>query len=316
MRIVFLAYQGLTLLACLTGLAGAVRLIVWYRDKVREPCCGHCRYCVRGLPTTICPECGNDLNRVGVLMPGYRRPLSQAWKAVLWTSAACAAGAVVAVNFYTLAPTRYMETRQVPVYYSLAQEIGAHGHIWVELRGEELCWFSRPQLIPLQSLKLYYGGSYYEPWALHVRWPEKTYRYVDIHGGTHEGAVFDENVLLELLKTHDMINVPAIESEIAYLYQAIIKLPELQDASGVPGRLGRFETGPNTWPHEKVIQATLHVPARTAEIPDWAAGFAGGAWLVLWLGGLAYFLSRKPPKPISADASVKSPSTERHPACS
>jgi hypothetical protein len=30
------------------------------------PVCGKCGYCVRGLPTFICPECGSDLRDVGI----------------------------------------------------------------------------------------------------------------------------------------------------------------------------------------------------------------------------------------------------------
>ncbi len=47
--------------------------IVWRflcrRDDKLEPQCGSCGYSARGLPTSICPECGGDLNVVGIAQP-------------------------------------------------------------------------------------------------------------------------------------------------------------------------------------------------------------------------------------------------------
>ena len=40
--------------------------------------CGHCGYSLRGLPSTICPECGSDTAVVGVSRPG-RNPSPGRW---------------------------------------------------------------------------------------------------------------------------------------------------------------------------------------------------------------------------------------------
>ena len=42
--------------------------------------CGRCGYDVRGLPTTICPECGGDLERFGrVRQEHVRHPTRERW---------------------------------------------------------------------------------------------------------------------------------------------------------------------------------------------------------------------------------------------
>jgi hypothetical protein len=49
-----------------------VAAIVRWRDRIRVPSCGACRYPVEGLSTFTCPECGADLRGVGILVPGVR----------------------------------------------------------------------------------------------------------------------------------------------------------------------------------------------------------------------------------------------------
>lgn len=49
-----------------------VATFVRWRDRIRQPCCGNCRYPVEGLSTFTCPECGADLRGVGILAPGMR----------------------------------------------------------------------------------------------------------------------------------------------------------------------------------------------------------------------------------------------------
>lgn len=50
----------------------AVATVVRWRDRVRVPSCGACRYPVEGLTSFTCPECGADLRETGILAPGMR----------------------------------------------------------------------------------------------------------------------------------------------------------------------------------------------------------------------------------------------------
>jgi hypothetical protein len=50
-----------------------------------EPHCGRCDYPVRGLPTFACPECGNDLRKVGIVAPGVRPRATKGQRIGNWT---------------------------------------------------------------------------------------------------------------------------------------------------------------------------------------------------------------------------------------
>ena len=62
--------------------------------RIVAPLCGHCRYDVTGLPTDICPECGANLNVVGILQPGSVRPMSAWMNLALWTLCVAAIGVI------------------------------------------------------------------------------------------------------------------------------------------------------------------------------------------------------------------------------
>lgn len=56
-------------------LAGPLACVVlyWRQSRKREEGeqCSVCGYPARGLPTSICPECGSDLLKVGYRRPGF-----------------------------------------------------------------------------------------------------------------------------------------------------------------------------------------------------------------------------------------------------
>jgi hypothetical protein len=61
-------------LAMLASLAGILRRVIGRRGRdsfhAANGVCAHCGYSLRGLPSTICPECGSDTAVVGVRRPG------------------------------------------------------------------------------------------------------------------------------------------------------------------------------------------------------------------------------------------------------
>jgi len=57
-----------------------------------ESFCGKCGYCVHGLKSCICPECGSDLREVGILARrGQRWEIRRIIPFVVWTLILCAA---------------------------------------------------------------------------------------------------------------------------------------------------------------------------------------------------------------------------------
>lgn len=100
--------------------------------------CGQCGYDVRGLPSSICPECGSDLDDVGRLTSRFRKwqAVPIAARLIAWTITLCAVGgglqlyAIVCAlprerivraegNWWILAPLPEGSGEAVPFYRAL-----------------------------------------------------------------------------------------------------------------------------------------------------------------------------------------------------
>lgn len=79
------------------------------RGKDQLPRCASCGYVVTGLPSFICPECGGDLNTVGIThTPSqHRRRLVQI---VMWSAVLPLPALVVSA----ITPTKYFSSKSVP----------------------------------------------------------------------------------------------------------------------------------------------------------------------------------------------------------
>src|SRR5262249_12166035 len=87
MRISIISPLEIVLLA---GVVGTIIIVLARRARSRvavvtEPVCGKCGYCVIGLTTMTCPECGSDLRMVGIITPGQTRPWSLKMRVAMWT---------------------------------------------------------------------------------------------------------------------------------------------------------------------------------------------------------------------------------------
>lgn len=88
--------------------------------QVTEPSCAACGYCVRGLETFICPECGSNLHDVGILMPGEVKPLTQRMRLLVWTCAAPAPALLCGMFFVqTFGPFQLMSAQQRFIFSQL-----------------------------------------------------------------------------------------------------------------------------------------------------------------------------------------------------
>ena len=92
----WVAYGGCAALLVLGAYWGGRRRRLRPREVVlgAEVLCGRCGYDVRGLPGTICPECGGDLAEVGRTTPRFRRwaKVPPVLRLVAWTLAVAAVG--------------------------------------------------------------------------------------------------------------------------------------------------------------------------------------------------------------------------------
>lgn len=80
-------------LITLFGLVVVIAIIIAFamlvvrrrRMNVKLPSCAICLYPVVGLEGETCPECGSDLNEVGIVTPDMRRPMHPVAVIIVWT---------------------------------------------------------------------------------------------------------------------------------------------------------------------------------------------------------------------------------------
>lgn len=113
---------GLFVLVVILGAIGVsiVAAIVRWRDRIRQPCCGACRYPVEGLTTFTCPECGKDFREAGILVPGVRpRHRVHVAELIAATAAACVLCGMITVAALSSVPgfrvTHFTRTTTVDV---------------------------------------------------------------------------------------------------------------------------------------------------------------------------------------------------------
>lgn len=122
---------GLLMLVVILGAIGVsiVAAIVRWRDRVRQPCCGDCRYPVEGLTTFTCPECGKDFREAGILVPGVRpRHRVHVAELIAATAAACVLCGMITVAALASVPgglvTQFTRTTTVDVGSAAFGSIG------------------------------------------------------------------------------------------------------------------------------------------------------------------------------------------------
>lgn len=78
-------------------------LLIWLIRRscvwLEKPCCATCGYCVWGLSTTVCPECGSDLCKAGVFRAGTKLPMRPRWVILIWTLMLPAPTGLVSLEF-------------------------------------------------------------------------------------------------------------------------------------------------------------------------------------------------------------------------
>ncbi len=146
---------GLLLVAVIVGaiVVSLVAAIVRWRDRVRTPCCGGCRYPVEGLTSFTCPECGRDLREAGILVPGVR-PRHRVHVAEM--IAACAAvavlGAVITAGVLAATPTGRQFTVQRT--QSLVPASGSFGELHVSASARIRTQTGPLNLVAAQSMTI------------------------------------------------------------------------------------------------------------------------------------------------------------------
>lgn len=117
-ELLVLALLGMLVVAVVNGILSAKRK----NQQSNQPSCGGCGYPTRGISELTCPECGADLRKVGIRMPGDgRSPLA----GCLWPILFTAMVVLVSVLGYSLAgqivPTHRESSMSMDLYPASAE---------------------------------------------------------------------------------------------------------------------------------------------------------------------------------------------------
>ena len=139
----------------LTVVAFAVSAAALWRWRRRadvtrdvERACGGCGYVTRALPSSTCPECGGDLNRLGHLGPADRRRQrrSRFARAAAWTACFFAVGLPIIIAGFLLRLTWHVtgSGQLVARFPALTRPDGA-GAIFVNAHSYDLWYRGHPE---------------------------------------------------------------------------------------------------------------------------------------------------------------------------
>jgi hypothetical protein len=147
--------------------------------KSTDPICGKCGYCVRGITSLICPECGSDLREVGIIPPGGRGGFRLS-RTVLWTFAFPVAAILISILMLnTVLPYAQKEKVDRTIICQ-----APYLNLTIQVYGSQLLW--QPRALPNHNPVSPESGYLYD--QQHGRFLELNlrsgaYRYFDrAHG--------------------------------------------------------------------------------------------------------------------------------------
>lgn len=276
-QIIFLMPAVLGMLTIIVLVRGFVRR----KDRLAlpdEPTCGKCGYIVRGLSSSICPECGSDLRIVGVIPPNTPRPPSAFDRCLNWTiTLTVIAFSLSNVASDEFAPMTYTH-RALRVVSCRIDHVDMR--IMAEARGTAVYWkgSKHTPYIPPQELTLTEDGAPGQPAVLHTNLATKDWTLTEANNKTVTGKDFDIEATLALLETKGFGRSDQRVREMAeYVHRSV---QELTSAS----------TQPQSW--NKSCQNGFFVASQTVILPLPAQPFAATAciliafWLLVWVLGI------------------------------
>lgn len=221
--------------------------------RVTEPSCGRCRYCVRGLETFTCPECGSDLREVGILTPGAAKRMRTDARLLIWTGLSIAPSLILAqalaqhITPYAVSATR---TRAIFV-----RAPSTNCAIQVKQVGTTHT-IGRPQpnaVIPPQTMTLTVTPGNPANATMTVDLASGEARFSDPAGTTVKGT-FDAPFITRWLNAFGL-NDPAFSQRAPYIVSAI---DEMRDGGG--GNFSQYVAPQSGSMHPDVI-AHVSTPA-------------------------------------------------------
>jgi hypothetical protein len=273
----------LALLCIFLAAVAAVLLIVAWAGRGtvagEDPLCGNCRYCVRGLEGTICPECGGDLREVGVLTPGSAAPMGRGKRLLIWTLATPLLALLLFGMLSPLLIPQWIKTTQRRVIFS--QSDYCFVTITAEANGKKLIFgypnANTPPATP-EVLLLSHNNSHMD-----VQLPARTYTFTD-HTGKRVSGKFDAKAIETWLNDGGFTDA-RVADRAADIAAAV-------DEMGTPAGKGFTHFAPD---HNGTPLGVAH-PTFTVNFPqpNELTTLSGvGLFVLLWLAGLPLILRQR-----------------------
>ena len=158
------AFGGLFIMvvfAAMVGLA-VVTVVWWWRTRRGQaaamPLCGQCGYCVRGVPTFTCPECGADLREVGIVGPHARRGPNVWLPILVWTVLLPFVAIVLTLVLTRLVPQQRRPFAQRTIFCQFPDQPDMlPPTITVRMDGQRWRWPWSSAPVPYESMRLYFA---------------------------------------------------------------------------------------------------------------------------------------------------------------
>jgi hypothetical protein len=193
-----------------------------------DPSCGECGYCVRDLPTFVCPECGSDLRVVGIVNAGRWLRWERLRNFVIWSLALPIPAVFISFVLYqTVLPCQKIQLVRRIIFCQYPQlnttlEVIKTGSQYV--RGNA---FNASTNVPLMLLNIHSNGHVNAMSRLWVDLRTGAWNY-DLNGGASvrgTGGLGQQN-LLDWLKTQGFNSSdPSVQKGAADILICINQMP-------------------------------------------------------------------------------------------
>lgn len=264
------------ILAAIVGAALMLLRRPGKRTNQDTPACGQCGYCVRGLPTFTCPECGSDLREVGIVRPDMRRGLGAGWRMILWTLVLSITALMISVpvsNALGPKAVTYGFGRDFH-YQTTNREIS----FAVAMNGKGLIWPWETREPSVQAMYIIISGHADRSMRIDLTTRVCTYTDRQDNVVTVDKGL-DEQVLQDWLASIDIkLNNPAAAEQLTSFLNECAETPELLlHPSDV---LAAFESGTLKTSSSNRARGVARVKSLWIMIPLCAF------WVLIWLLGI------------------------------
>ncbi len=257
------------------GAVACVAYLLWpqialWRELVKEPACGRCRYAVRGNTTLRCSECGADLRIHGIVTPGMamRRPRTLATGLVAWTFLWAILGYAV-----TLAAARLPGRITADKNTTFTSVDPADAGVTLQANLTSTGWVE-PPASQVFTFTLKHSGDASKDGAVRFPWPGAT---VESSSGSaapalKPGTSVGPEALQAWLRAAGVAQPTALGAELSDI---------IRELAGQPYNVAMALSRPEAWLGGGMSNSV------GLETPWWFQPALGGAWCLVWpIGGL------------------------------